>query len=161
MPRGPGLKGPGLKGPGGSKTKSSKPKKPTITPGVKMRGLFWSKVPDTKVDATLWKTVQDDSVKVPVADIEKLFCADDPNKGTAALEAAAAMKKAAAGNAPKKSGPVMLLDGKRQQNAGIALARLKMAPSELRSAVLEAKAEEVGVQRINVSASLLASLLAC
>ncbi len=115
-----------------------------------MRGLFWSKVPDAKVDATLWKTVQDDKVKVPVQDIEQLFCADDPNKGSAAAEAEAVMKKAAAGNAPKKSGPVMLLDGKRQQNAGIALARLKMTPSELRTAVLEADAAALGVQRINV-----------
>lgn len=30
----------------------------------------------------------------------------------------------------------MLLDGKRQQNAGIALARIRMRPAEIRAAVL-------------------------
>jgi hypothetical protein len=57
--------------------------------------------------------------------------ASGPGSALAAAQAAAAA-------AAKKKGPVLLLDPKRQQNAGIALARLRMRPAEIRAAVLAA-----------------------
>lgn len=142
-PRGPGA--------GGAAKKSSKPKKPAVKPGRKMRGLFWNRIPDKTVDKTLWKGLSDEGVKLDVADLEGLFCADDPNKGKGG--ASASPKKASSGK--KKSGPVLLLDGKRQQNAGIALARMKMKPDQVRAAVLAGDATALGEARVGILLGLV------
>ncbi len=41
---------------------AGRPPKPTVTPSVKMRNVFWTRVPDAKVDETLWKDISDDKV---------------------------------------------------------------------------------------------------
>lgn len=51
-------------------------------------------------------------------------------------EVAAPTAATAAKPVDARKGPVLLLDGKRQQNAGIAFARLRMKPADIRSLVL-------------------------
>jgi hypothetical protein len=112
-----------------------------------MRGLFWNKLPDVSIGTSIWKDLSDQNVStfvmqaytevvISVAryvqallereEIEKLFRAAAP----AAMPAAPDPSKAAA------SGPIMLFDAKRQQNAGIPLARVRLTPKEVRDAVL-------------------------
>lgn len=40
-----------------------RPPKPAVTPSVKMRNVFWTRVPDAKVDDTVWKDLSDDKVR--------------------------------------------------------------------------------------------------
>ena len=121
-----------------------------------MRGLFWNKLPDGAVEASVFSTLDDGGVKLDVAEIESLFRAAaaaavvtaDSNSG--ATPAAAAAAKAPA--SPSRPGPVLLLDGKRQQNAGIALARVRLPAEALRRAVL---AGDTAVLKPDVVARLL------
>ena len=93
-------------------------KKPVV-PNIKMRPLHWSKVEDKAIDNTLWKELSDQEVPIDVIAIEAAFGANIPKNP--ALEAAAA-EAAAKKAAPKV---VQLIDGQRNQNISIALARFK------------------------------------
>jgi hypothetical protein len=39
-----------------------KPKKLTVQPSLAMRSMFWSKIPDAKIDSTVWKELTDEKV---------------------------------------------------------------------------------------------------
>jgi len=108
------------------------PKKPSVKPSVPLRSFFWSKIPDVKVTGTVWEKLDDArGAKVDVGRLEKMF-----QKKEAAVRAPGA--GAGAGGAGKAAKPtvVTLVDGKRQQNVSIALARLRLKPAELARAVL-------------------------
>lgn len=54
---------------------------------------------------------------------------------------------------------VQLVDGKRAQNAGIALARLRMSPEDIAKAVLEMDEEKLPADKVQVGACSFPSLL--
>lgn len=78
------------------------------------------------------------------ADLESLFAKD--TRGDVATAAEGAKARA------DKRGPTLLLDGKRQQNVGIALARFHIEPEDIRrkvrAAVLRAGAR-CGTRTVN------------
>jgi hypothetical protein len=61
----------------------------------------------------------------------------------------------AAGGAAKRKGPVLLLEAKRQQNAGIALARLRMKNAEVRDAVLAADLRTLSAERLAILTNIV------
>lgn len=73
----------------------------------------------------------------------------------AAPTASAAASAAAAAAASKRKGPIMLLDGKRQQNAGIGLARVRMKPTDIRDAVLAANTAALGPDKLTILLSIV------
>lgn len=106
----------------------AKPKKPVIKPSLPLRGLFWGKVPDAKIDETVWADLSDEHIRLDVEALEKTFC----KKQTAAKKAPAEGASAK----PAKPKAINLLDGKRQQNGGICIAKLKMNNEKLKAAVM-------------------------
>ena len=88
--------------------------KPKIKPGKKMKPLFWSKIPSTKVSATVWMDFDESGIDIHVSEFEALFSKVSKKKAGGANSAG----KGGSGG-PAKPKKVSLLDGKRQQNAGI------------------------------------------
>ena len=114
------------------------PTKAKIVPNVKMLGLFWTVIPVNKIASTLWKDINDEKVDMSVESIEGRFCKKRSTSRKSAGKGGGASSAAAAGAsaASKKSkGGVSILDGKRQQNGGIAVAKLKIDHDELKDVV--------------------------
>jgi survival motor neuron protein len=113
----PGMKGPPPP-PGGKKGAPSAPAKPTKVipvPAVKMKGLNWTKIPPSKVNATIFGEFGDlMDIDVDFSEIENQFQAKVIEK-----------KDPAAGDAKKAAGPVQLVDPKVGQNLSIWLSRFK------------------------------------
>lgn len=109
-----------------------------------MKSLFWTKIPDKKVDATMWDWMNDDGVELEVQPLVSQF-----SKKVKASTAAAAKSK--------PSGPVLtsVLDPKRQQNAGIALARLRMPFQDVAGALLNMDEDVLTPDIVNLLDSLL------
>ena len=66
-------------------------------------------------------------VKLDFSDLEKKFAAVQAVVKTEVQSTPAAAKR----------GPILLISGKRQQNASIALARIRLKPAEVRDAILQ------------------------
>ena len=114
------------------------PSKQKIVPNVKMLGLFWSVISVNKIAGTIWKDLSDEKVKMNVEEIEKRFCKKKSvsRKSTGKGAGKGGAESAGAGAASKKSkGGVSLMDGKRQQNGGIAVAKLKIDHDDLKEVV--------------------------
>jgi hypothetical protein len=108
----------------------AKPKKAVVVPGVPMRSLFWTKIPEAKIDSTIWRSLSDNEVKLDTQMLEENFCKNAPVK-----KKEDAHEDTTAEDAAKtKSKEVNLLDPKVLQNVGIALAKYRMPSSDIRRA---------------------------
>jgi len=130
----PGMGGPPP--PGG--IKAGRPKKPAVKPAAKMKQFNWTKIPDMKIDATIWgKGLSDDNVKLDVTEFEELF--------------SAASKKADAPTAVQSNKPtvVQVLDTKRSNNVSIMLARFKgLEHSQIKKAILDLDEKILSVEAL-------------
>lgn len=99
-----------------------------------------------QVQNTVFKGLTDDSVQLDTSTLEELFRASGGASGGATTGAAGAAGAAAMTN--KAKGPVLLLDGKRQQNAGIALSRVRLSHSEIRRMILAGDATNLRLENI-------------
>ena len=89
-----------------------------------MKGIFWSVIPANNVDSTLWKDLDDEKLEIDEELLIEHFAAKkSKSKKTGEAKAAA----------PKE---VKIVDGKKQQNAGIVMGRLKISTEDLRDAVM-------------------------
>ena len=111
-----------------------------------MKPWFWTKIPDKKIDNTLWEALDDAGVDVAASGIVAMFKRAEEKPTAARAEAAGA----AAGKKDSKPKTVSVLDGKRQQNCGIAVARVKLSPSELRAALLAMDPDRLSGELCNV-----------
>ena len=91
-----------------------------------MKGLFWSVIRPQNVDSTMWKSIDD---KDTVID-EKLLV-----EHFAAKKSKAKKEKKEGESKVAKPKEVKIVDGKKQQNAGIVIKRLKMTSEQLKNAV--------------------------
>jgi len=115
----PGMGGPppppGMGGPPGPPGMGmpKKPKKPSPKPRQKMKQFNWTKVPDIKIDKTIWTALTDDHIKLDLDELDDLFSAFE--------------KKAPAPGEGKseKEKVVQLLDTKRSNNTSIMISRFK------------------------------------
>ncbi|EQC42260.1 hypothetical protein SDRG_01094, partial [Saprolegnia diclina VS20] len=103
------------------------PKKESKKPGTEMRSLFWTRIPVNVVKSTVWNKLSDDAVPLDPFDMELFFRKNPTNDGKKDEDN---FKK------KKESSTVLLLDSKTQQNVGIAIARYKLTPSEVKAALL-------------------------
>eukprot|EP00026_Physarum_polycephalum_P007846 Phypoly_transcript_07915.p1 GENE.Phypoly_transcript_07915~~Phypoly_transcript_07915.p1 ORF type:complete len:486 (+),score=132.87 Phypoly_transcript_07915:33-1460(+) len=122
----PGMKGPPPPPGGGKKGAPAAPAKPTKVipvPAVKMKGLNWTKIPPSKVNATIFGEFGDlMDIDVDFTEIETQFAAKVIEKKDPAAGAAEAKKAA---------GPVQLVDPKVGQNLSIWLSRFKCSLADI------------------------------
>eukprot|EP00753_Platysulcus_tardus_P012635 PLAT3502.1.p1 GENE.PLAT3502.1~~PLAT3502.1.p1 ORF type:complete len:600 (-),score=318.21 PLAT3502.1:267-1994(-) len=138
MPPGMG----GMPMPPGMGMAPARPRKAPKKPPQPMRNLFWSKIPDRKIDSTIWSDLNDEGVELDETELQRLFTKAAPKpKGGADAKKAKAVKAA-----PKI---INLLEPKRLQNVGIAIARFRMKPVELKTAILQLDTEKLPLDRLS------------
>jgi len=142
LPKPPGQPqagGPGAAAAAAAANKPKGPQKPVIKPRTKMRGFFWTKVQADNMQGTIWPEMKDDKVKLDLDTLEKKF---------AAVEAKVGVDNKAAG-APTKD-KVHIVDGKRQQNVGIGVSKLRIANSDLLNAIVKLDETILSLDRTRV-----------
>ena len=98
------------------------PVKPKIKPKEPMRPLFWVKIPGVKLTGTVWLDYDDTGIDIKEDELVTLFKKPPKRKKKKKGES-----KTGAGETKvekKKS----VLDGQRQQNAGIAMTQMRDKP---------------------------------
>ncbi|EFA83348.1 actin binding protein [Heterostelium album PN500] len=101
--------------PGGFGKKAAAPARKQIPlPGMKMKGLQWTSLNDKKIQGTVFSKFTVDSSKDINLDYKEI---------EEAFQAKVIEKKES--SAPKKSGPVAIIDGKTSQNLSIFLSQFK------------------------------------
>jgi len=133
MPGG-GPRGPPMPPPIGGARKQS------VKPNVPMKSLFWTKIPEMKLTGTVWSDLSDLGIDLGIPNLEKTFCKKAPKKAKAGEEE---KKK------PDKPKEVNLLDPKVLQNVGIALARYRMTPDEIKLSVMMMDEVRLDMDKLN------------
>jgi hypothetical protein len=107
--------------------------KKMIAPQVRKKKLHWKTVDAAKISAdSLWRqSSAEDFVEIDTAEFETLFV----EKTDASKKSGGEKEKEK--EKPAKQAKVSLLDAKRAQNAGIALARVKMSFEDVRKVIAD------------------------
>lgn len=90
-----------------------------------MKPFFWSKIAGAKLHDTIWIKLDDSGIDIHRDELEGLFSKNKPKPKKAASAAASESKR------PTKPKAVSYLDGKRQQNGGIALSKIHKTDTEI------------------------------
>lgn len=147
--KGPGVAGPGVSGPGSKKSTRKRPVKKAEVPEKDMKPFFWTKIPDKKIDNTIFEGIDDEGVEVAGSQLVELFSRE-------AAPAATDKDKGSASSKPSgKPKMVSVLDGKRQQNCGIAVARVRLTFAQLKEAAFAMDSAKLGSELCGVLGSLM------
>ena len=120
---------------GGAPAQPKRPPKKKVDPEVKMKNLNWSKIPDMKVDGTIWESdVTDEGIKIDVQGLQEMFCASKPKP--VVPEGEEGDKAGGAAAAPKKKKEQTVLDFQRSNNINILAKRFKKTPEEVKQAII-------------------------
>ncbi|XP_062712886.1 disheveled-associated activator of morphogenesis 1-like [Aedes albopictus] len=109
------------------------PKKNIPQPANPLKSFNWSKLPDSKLQGTVWSDLDDTKWynSIELESINKLFCAyqknDVANDGLIAKN---------------KTKILSVIDGRRAQNCTIVLSKLKMSDKEISKAILSMDSNE-------------------
>jgi hypothetical protein len=137
----------------------AKAPKPAPASSVPLRTLFWSKIPDTEIDGTLWDELTKEEEEEMEMGIEENEGSDTQTSTTGLLdlktiESLFAKKPAVAvlpsskleqaNNQSDTQSVLKLLDPKRQQSVGIGLAGLRLPHPDIKAAVLAMNANVLG-----------------
>ncbi len=123
-------KGPnGANGNAADDANSKMPQKKQRQPNLPMRGIFWTKLPPSELEGTIWPELNDEVVKLDIPDLEAKF-SKPPEKSKAV-----AAPKADTGAAAKVE-KIHIVDGKRQQNVGITISRFHSTPQEVKKSIM-------------------------
>ncbi|OMJ71518.1 hypothetical protein SteCoe_30247 [Stentor coeruleus] len=103
------------------------PTKAKITPAVPMKALFWTVIPPSQYQKSIWKSLDDTKVKLNVNDLVTNFCQRKPNE------------KAPVESQPqevKKIEKICHLSKERKQAVEIVLGKLKLSNSAIIEALI-------------------------
>jgi hypothetical protein len=125
----------------------SLPAKKKIKPKLKMKGFFWSKMKfnsESEFKDTIWSKIDDENVDLDFGAFEGAF-----GKQTKKQSSSPKPKK------PSKPKKVSLVDPKRQQNCGIALARFRMPYEQIKRAIVDVDTQIINRDRVESLLKLL------
>lgn len=149
-PRGPGggPRGPGAAGAGPAvEAAPALPKKPSKAPAKPVRSWFWVRIPDTKIEGTVWEFLTDDKPALDVSILDTTF-------GKGDVKAAVTVDPSAA---PKRAVAITILEAKRQQNTGIVLGRLRLDRTVVHDALFSIDFAILTQERITLLQSVVLS----
>ena len=76
---------------------TGKPKKVSVKPPVAMKPLFWTKIPEGKIENTVWMSINDEGVGLDLNELGAMFAKVDKKKaGPVSLDFSDASDKSAA-----------------------------------------------------------------
>ncbi|XP_049825993.1 disheveled-associated activator of morphogenesis 1 isoform X2 [Aethina tumida] len=114
-------------------------KKNVPQPSNPLKSFNWSKIPDVKLNGTIWSELDDTKLynAMELECIDKLFCAYQKsgvaNEGS--IEDLSKLGK-------NRSKVLSVIDGRRAQNCTILLSKLKMSDEEITKAILSMDSKE-------------------
>ncbi len=140
---------PGAPGPPVPSAPAIAPKS-KAAPSVPMKALHWSKVPDAKLNGTVWldSSFDEAAAKLDVSEVESLFTA---GRRESAMPTNLGEAKAPAA-APKN---VQLIDVKRSNNVSIALARLRKSNDELKACLLDPEKHVLSAEQVSAMLNII------
>ena len=133
-----------------------------VNPAVPLRALFWNKLPNNKLMGTVWVDWHvaeskgrggGEGVAFDLRKLEASFAKKVSGQDSKARTPAGTNEGAGAGGKPRKA--VSLLDGKRQQNGGITMARLRLDGAALRAALVAVNLEVLTVDKVKAVGQLV------
>ncbi|ETV96975.1 hypothetical protein, variant [Aphanomyces invadans] len=128
---------------------SKLPPKKAIVPTTKLRGLYWTALPDAAVEGSIWEKMDESKLGLDLSGtLDKEF-GQDSNSRTDSMST---LPPQAAAIKPKV---VHLVDPKRQQNCSIALSRFRMTPLALKQAILTLDDSVLTFERVQILESLV------
>ena len=110
------------------------PKIKVPKPSVAMKNLNWTKIPNSKIQNTLFSQMGKLEVKVDFGEMEGLFCKKIIEKKKDAGKTEIRIEAKRVG--PAKPTAVSIVDGRRSQNVGIFLSTMKLSNAEIKKAVI-------------------------
>uniref|UniRef100_A0A667XNN4 Dishevelled associated activator of morphogenesis 1b n=1 Tax=Myripristis murdjan TaxID=586833 RepID=A0A667XNN4_9TELE len=110
-------------------------KKDIPQPSNPLKSFNWSKLPENKIDGTIWKEVDDLKV-FKVLDLE------DFQRTFSAYQKPQVIQYIHTHSVAKKVKELSVIDGRRAQNCNIVLSRLKLTNEEIRHAILTMDEQE-------------------
>ncbi|XP_022918586.1 disheveled-associated activator of morphogenesis 1 isoform X2 [Onthophagus taurus] len=115
------------------------PKKNVPQPSNPLKSFNWSKLPETKVNGTIWSELDDTKLynAMELDCIDKLFCAYQKN-GVANEGSIEDLRNLGKG----KTKVLSVIDGRRAQNCTILLSKLKMSDEDITKAILSMDSKE-------------------
>ncbi|XP_037934330.1 disheveled-associated activator of morphogenesis 1 isoform X2 [Teleopsis dalmanni] len=120
--------------------KSEVPKKNVPQPTNPLKSFNWSKLPDAKVQGTIWNELDESKwyTNIELEAIDKLFSAYQKNGvsvNDGSIEDLPVMGK-------HRAKVISVIDGRRAQNCTILLSKLKMSDEEISKAILSMDCNE-------------------
>ena len=125
--------------------------KPKIKPGVPMRGFFWKKIGQSKLSGTVWLNLSEDKTNLNKKELESLFA----KKSSKAISRGGGKGGGAAATKAKTNKPVSYLDGKRQQNGGIAMSRVRLSADEVFSVLVKMDMDKLSLDKVKILEGLV------
>jgi diaphanous 1 len=104
-----------------------------------MKNWFWTKVKflsEESYKASLWSNIDDTKIKLDVASLEASFGVRKAKKKNDSTKQSSATSH-------KKKEKISIVDGKRQQNCGIALKRFRMPFSKLKDIIVQCDSNQL------------------
>ena len=127
---------------------------PTITlqrkatrPTKKMKPFFWQKIAPQAAAATVWSSLETDSLQLDLTELEAAFSAESKDKPLKALP----------GDGPGKPKVTSLLPISRAQNIAIMLARMRISHAAIRDAILQIDDKKMTIDRLKALRSFVPS----
>ncbi|RHY41097.1 hypothetical protein DYB34_000913 [Aphanomyces astaci] len=129
------------------------PPKPSTVPTVKLRSLYWTPLPDAAVEGSIWLNFDETKLGLDLGILDKEF---GPDKKTDPLMLSSSPTKTGkAISTTAKPKVVHLVDSKRQQNCSIALSRFRMAPKDIKAAIVALDDNVLTLERIQSLAAMV------
>lgn len=116
--------------------------KPKITPTIKLKGLFWSKIKSSDISRTIWGRVSE--ATLPPEELQKLevlFAAKVSD-----VAAASGLGKSASEQDSSKTKLLSVLEPRRAQNIMILLGKLRVEPLDVLKMVVDLDPEVLGAE---------------
>ncbi|XP_061390121.1 disheveled-associated activator of morphogenesis 1 [Musca vetustissima] len=122
--------------------KTEVPKKNVPQPTNPLKSFNWSKLPDAKVQGTVWSELDESKWynNIELEAIDKLFSAYQKN-GVATVPDGSIEDLRLMGSKPRNK-ILSVIDGRRAQNCTILLSKLKMTDEEISKAILSMDCNE-------------------
>ncbi|KAJ6238534.1 protein diaphanous [Anaeramoeba flamelloides] len=114
---------------------SGKPKKKSVKPKIPMLNFHWDKVPDSKVDNSIWSKLTDDKIKIDVNEFMNEFKAKEKKsltKGTSTTNSLDSNSQ----TMKKKDEKITFIDSGKTRNLMIVLSGLRMNHDEICKSIL-------------------------
>ncbi|TRY94949.1 hypothetical protein DNTS_013098 [Danionella cerebrum] len=130
--------------PPGAPIGPSMKKKNIPQPANPLKSFNWSKLPENKLDGTVWAEVDDSKVFkiLDLVDIEKTFSAYQRQQDFFMVNNIKQKETEDDALSSKKVKELSVIDGRRAQNCNILLSRLKLSNEEIKRAILTMDEQE-------------------